>query len=227
MTEDELKARFEALAPWHVNGTLEPAESRWVEDYVREHAEARAELQWYQALQGQMRANEPAFAEEQGWDTLMSRIRAERRQVRNTTSWMDSVREFLGSAFGAGGQLVLRPAFAYAAVAVLVVQAGVIGSLLLDRGRDQAEVEQWRSMQARSGAISGPVLSVSFKPDTTERDVRTLLLRNGATLVGGPGQLGNYIIYVPQERVAAAEAALRDDPHVDSVSVMATLPSKE
>jgi len=227
MREEELKSRFEALAPWHVNGTLEPAESRWIEEYARDHAEARAELQWYEALQNQIRANAPEVSEDLGWDKLAGRIRAERRQVMNRTSWSDSIREFLAGTFGMGGQLVLRPAFAYAAVAVLVVQAGVIGTLLFEHGQDQAQVEQWRSVQAQGGAISGPVLRVSFRPETTERDIRVLLLRNGATLVGGPGQLGNYILYVPKERVSAAETALRDDPHVDSVDVMATLPPKE
>ena len=79
MREEELKSRFEALAPWHVNGTLEPAESRWIEEYARDHAEARAELQWYEALQNQIRANAPEVSEDLGWDKLAGRIRDEER----------------------------------------------------------------------------------------------------------------------------------------------------
>lgn len=226
MTEEEMKARFEELAPWHVNGTLAPAERTWVEEYAQRHAEARAELQWYEALQTQIHDNVAEVSDEIGWDRLQSRIRAERRQAQTKTSWLDSIREFVTGTLG-GGQLALRPALAYAGVAVLVVQAGVIGSLLIDRDRDQAALEQWRSVQAQSSAIAGPVLRVAFKPDATEQDIRMLLLHTGATIVGGPGQLGNYILYVPAERFAAAQEALRNDSHVDNVDVLNTIPSKE
>ena len=46
-------------------------------------------------------------------------------------------------------------------------------------------------------------------------------------VVTGPGQLGGYIIYVPAERIAAAESTLRADARVEAIDVLPTLPAKE
>ena len=222
MNENDMKARFEALAPWHVNGTLDPMERRWVEDYVREHPDAAAELRWYESLQTKIRANIPETSPDLGWDKLQQRIRLERRQA--TKSWSEQLSE-LWSSLRFGQTLSLRPAFAYAAVALVVVQAGVIGTMVLEQSRQQAEFEEWRSLQ--TPVVSGPVLRVSFRPEASERDIRMLLLNVSGTIVGGPGQLGNYIIYVPGNRIDAAADALAKDEHVDTVDIMARVPGKE
>jgi len=225
MTEQDDRTRFEALAPWHINGTLDESDRKWVEQYARSNAEARAELAWYERLQTQIRANVPDVAPDIGWEKFAPRMRAE--QIDAPRSWTDRVRDFVQTTFGGGGQLALRPAFAYAAAAVVVLQAGAIGTLLFQHGRDQAEFDQWRSVQAQGAALTGPVLRVSFKGDTTEQDFRALLVQSGATLVGGPGQLGNYILYVPKERLAAAEELLRNNPHVEAMDELPVLPPKE
>jgi hypothetical protein len=227
MNEQEMKARFDELAPWHANGTLDPTESRWVEDYARTHPDAGAELHWYTAFRRELTANQPDISPELGWDKLAARIATEKRATRK--SFGERAREFLGGLLGVsreGGSLALRPALAYAAVAIVVVQAGVIGALVTQQGKQDAELAQWRSMRA-TGVIGGPVLRLSFKPETTEQDIRTLLVRMDGSLVGGPGQLGAYIVYVPADRITAAQAAAQQDAHVESVDVLATLPVKE
>ena len=120
----------------------------------------------------------------------------------------------------------LRPALAYAAVALVVVQAGVIGALVMQQGTQDAELAQWRSLPAAS-AVGGPVLRINFKPDTSERDIRMLLVRINGSLVGGPGQLGAYIVYVPADRIVAAEATAQSDAHVEAVDLLAVLPTRE
>ena len=42
--------RFAELAPWYVNGSLSAADRSWVDTYLAEHPEARAELAWFQSL---------------------------------------------------------------------------------------------------------------------------------------------------------------------------------
>ena len=73
MNEQQMKERFEALVPWHVNGTLEQGEREWVERYVRDHPEAAAELRWYESLQSRIRENAPVVAADFGWDKLQRR----------------------------------------------------------------------------------------------------------------------------------------------------------
>src|SRR6266700_8388424 len=126
MNESQMKARFEELAPWHVNGTLAANDREWVDGYVRDHPEAAAELAWYQSLQAKMREGEPAIGEEYGWDHLHQRIRAERRVAPR--NWSERVSGFLSSLL-----VVPRPALAYAAMALVVIQAGVIGVLMAEK----------------------------------------------------------------------------------------------
>ena len=53
----------------------------------------------------------------------------------------------------------------------------------------------------------GTLLQVTFVPDATEMQIRTLLARVDARIVEGPGALGVYTVSVPPEQ---ADAALRE-----------------
>lgn len=219
MNEHEMKTRFEELAPWHVNGTLAAPEREWVERYVREHPEAAAELRWYESLQTKLKESAPAIGEEYGWSRLHARIRAERKV--KPTSLSERATTFLGNLIFSP-----RPALVYAAMALVVVQAGVIGYLLTEQNKPEDPLSDYRKL-ATAGEELGPVLKVSFKAEAQEREIRTLLVSMGGTLVGGPGQLGDYIIRVPAKRIDAARDALAASGVVENVQVMHTVPSKE
>src|SRR5688572_8739895 len=49
-----MKAKFDELLPFYVNGSLSEADRVWVEDYLRQHPGAAAELHWYESLQGRL-----------------------------------------------------------------------------------------------------------------------------------------------------------------------------
>ena len=57
-------------------------------------------------------------------------------------------------------------------------------------------------------------LVVRFRPDATERDIRSALQDAGARLVDGPTASDAYLLNVPAERQAAALAGLRAAPPV-------------
>ena len=223
MNDQQMKNRFHELLPWHVNGTLADRDREWVEQYLQAHPEVRAESRWYESLQIRMRENAPVVSDEIGWEKFSSRIQQERRATTKPTcttpSLMQRVREFLAS-------FRLTPAFA-ATAAVIVIQGGVIGTLMVqqakqDGGDDYATV---RSMP-RPFALQGPLFQINFKPDSSERDIRMLLVSVEGTLVGGPGQIGDYVVSVPAEKIKAAEEKLRASSSVESVSILATLPAK-
>jgi len=73
-----MRQRFVELAPWHVNGTLSPADRAWVDDYIRSHPEARAELEWYALLRHEIRADVPKVSPDAGLERLLHRVRLER-----------------------------------------------------------------------------------------------------------------------------------------------------
>jgi hypothetical protein len=73
-----MRQRFLELAPWHLNGTLSAADRAWVDDYVRSHPEACAELEWYASLQQQILADVPEVPPDAGLERLLHRVRLER-----------------------------------------------------------------------------------------------------------------------------------------------------
>src|SRR2546422_6405133 len=79
--ESTMRRRFAELAPWHVNGTLSQADRAWVEDYVRSHPKAAAELQWYASLQEKIKADIPQVSPDIGLERLLNRVRLEKRRV--------------------------------------------------------------------------------------------------------------------------------------------------
>lgn len=219
--EQAIRNRFSELAPWHVNGTLSGPDRAWVDTYVREHPAAAAELAWYASLQQSIKADVPQVSPEVGLDRLLHRIHGEPRRVAQRqpktalNKLLAPVQSFLASLF-------LRPAFAYAAVALVVVQAGLIGGLVLEQWSTEQEYAEYRSIATVPAA--GPLLRVSFRPDTREIDIRSALMDVGGTLVGGPGQLGEYLVRVPANRIEVAERTLRDNPVVEAVEVSAPPP---
>ena len=131
--------------------------------------------------------------------------------------WYERASAWLGALVP---QPLLKPALA-AALAVVVVQAGVIGHFA---GED--DTSQLRAVPGTGVVEQGPYLKVNFKPDAREADIRLLLVQSGASLAAGPGQLGDYYLRVPAEQFAAAQAALTASPVVDGVSVVDGLPAR-
>lgn len=219
-----MRQRFEDLAPWHVNGTLSEADRRWVDDYVRDHPGAAAQLGWYASLQERIRADAPDVSPDIGLDRLLDRVRIEkqRQRARARESFLDRV---LAPARAMVAGLTLRPVLAYAGAALLVLQAGVIGTLVLEQMDAERQFSEYRSM-ATAQAV-GPVLLVTFRGDARESDLRHALVGIAGTIVGGPGQLGQYVISVPAERIERAAETLRADPSVVAVDIAAAPPPRE
>lgn len=226
--ETDARRRFQELLPWHVNGTLESSERAWVDTYLREHPDAQSELRWTEGLQTKVRETATAAAEEVstdiGLDRLMIRLHAEAAATPGKAAAQPQagitarIRDFLAA-------WQLKPAMAVGA-AVIVAQAAVIGTLMNSQTAEDPEYSTIRSL-APGQVVSGPVLQVSFSADTSERDLRALLVRVGGTLVGGPGQLGNYLVAVPADKLDQASQVLAASQLVEDVAVLDLFPARE
>jgi len=218
-----MKARFDELLPYYVNGTLSQADRTWVEDYLREHPKAAAELRWYESLQTKLREDVPAASSEVGMERALHRIRTEgpapqvARAPARASLW-DSAREFFASLVP---QPVLRPAFV-GALAVVAVQAIVIATLMGERD-DSSEIRAVRG----SVVEMGPYAKVNFKADAREADIRLLLVEVRGSLAGGPGQLGDWYVRIPEKDVAAVTDKLKASPIVEAVAVVDALPPRQ
>jgi hypothetical protein len=216
-----MKARFDELLPFYVNGTLSEADRAWVDTYLREHPSANAELHWYESLRTKLQEDVPPVSSEVGLERAIRRIRTEgpapvlpRRAA--PPSIFERVREWFESITP---QAMLRPALA-GAVAVVALQAVVIVKMADD---DASELRAVRG----SAVEHGPYVKLNFKPDAREADIRLLLVEVQGSLAAGPGQLGDYYVRVPEARVAAITDQLKRSGIVDAVAVVDSLPPRE
>ena len=219
-----MKPQFDELLPFYVNGTLADTDRAWVEDYLSEHPVARAELQWYESLQTKLREDVPAVSSEVGLDRTMQRIRAERAPAEAVRKPAEAkprggLLDWLASL---ARQAVARPAFA-GACALVVLQAGVIGTLMVEQHDDSSEL---RAMRGTAVVDHGPYLKVNFKGDAREADIRILLVEVRGNLVSGPGQLGDYYVRVPEPQLDATTATLSGSSIVEAVAVVDALPAR-
>jgi hypothetical protein len=113
------------------------------------------------------------------------------------------------------------PAFAGAA-AIVLAQAIAIAWLVGERAAPEfAETRAVGDVRPRT------YLQVNFKPEATEREIRLALIRVGGLIVYGPGQLGDYYVAVPGERLAAARRDLEASGIVETVGQVDKLPGQE
>lgn len=216
MPEADTSERFTELAPWYVNGTASDSDRAWIEQYVHDHPLAQAELEWYQSLQKQFRDEAPDVAPDIGLPRLLHRIRNERRRSEHVPMQDKRFGGFSGVQALVASWLA-RPSYAFAAVALLVLQAGVIGALAIKHQSTEQEYAEFRSLA--TVPATGPLLRVSFKPDARESDIRYALVDVGGVLVGGPGQLGEYLVRVPAQRLDAAVGVLSSNAAVEAVEI--------
>jgi hypothetical protein len=214
-----MDARILELLPWYVNGTLAAPDRAEIEGCIVSDAAYQGQIEFFRGLRLSIRHEGAELDKEIGLVRTLALIESESashaavRATRTSQAWW---RRFLGE----GGQ----PPLAFMVAASLVVlQTGVISYFVAERSTAFSET---RSRAAVVPAI-GPFVKVSFRPDATEAEVRFLLIGLGASIVGGPSQLGDYFLFLDAKRIDWVAQQLRQSPIVDAVSVIATLPASK
>ena len=199
--------RFAELLPWYVNGSIGAADRAWVDSYLTDHPDARAELAWYQSLQKRIQETVPAVPSTIGLTKAMNLIRGDR----------PTLAERISAFFG---DFALRPAVTFALLGIVIVQGGVVANLM---GRSNDDEIAMRAMHAQT-VEEGPLVKVNFAPDARESDIRLLLVSVQGTLAGGPGQLGDYYVRVPAGKEEQAVTKLRGKAIVQAVELAPGIP---
>lgn len=215
-----MKARFDQLLPFYVNGTLGADDRLWIESYLREHPLAADELSWLRSVQQVTQDDMVPVAADVGLERAMQRIRAERPAAAATPaaeSFGERARRWLQRL---AAPAVLGPALA-AALAVVALQTVVITTMVGEPG----DTAPTRDPPASPVAEQGPYVKVNFRPDATEADIRMLLLDVQANIAAGPGQLGDYYVRIPAWQIDAVTARLGASAIVEGVAVVDALPT--
>lgn len=221
MNEQEHRTQFQHWLLLYVNGQLDDVKKAWMEHFIADHPDAATEVEFERTLKDTLHNELPAYTPDQGLNTLLNRIRAEESALQPATPRKQN---HIGNRwFDAFNSLWLNPKWAVA-VAVILLQTGAITTLLLSRtGVTLPEQSQWRSVTAPSQA-QGPVLEISFKSTSTEADIRLLLVKIRGTLLGGPGQLGKYLVKVPDGTITEAQKDVESSGIIESVQILPELP---
>lgn len=204
-----MNERFQELLPWYVNGTLSDDERQWMDGFLAEHPEARAEADWFASLKTKVQESAPAVPETIGLARTMQLIHGDQ------PTWSERISAFFGD-FG------MRPSLVLAGLALVAVQSAVMLNMLVGEKQDTVG---WRA----NGAIEvkeGPVLKLNFKADAKEEDIRFLLLSVQGDLIGGPGQLGDYYVRVPAGGEQTSLDRLKDNPIVQTAALAPGVPPK-
>jgi anti-sigma factor RsiW len=173
-------------------GTLDPATRARVEAALDADPALRQRLRWYEAVCEQVVDALPPLPSLPAADLIVAQARVARPAQRAAAST-----GFFAWLAGPA----LRPA-AFVAAALIVVQAAMIAGLLGER-----ETEAVRALAPGDKAA---VFVIAFDPDTTEADIRSLLLKAGASIIDGPRQLGDYRVSVPANRAEYARSLFEE-----------------
>ncbi|WP_162254690.1 zf-HC2 domain-containing protein [Sphingomonas sp. Root241] len=191
----DLHEQTQALLPWYVNGTLDTAEAAMVEAHLVECAECRGELAFERAMGG--RIGGLSMDVEQGWAAMRQRLAAAEAAPAPTARVIPFLRRRVTLGWAIAGQ---------AAAAALVLVA--VGSL-----RQAPNGAEYHALGAAGPAQAGNMVVV-FRPETAERDIRTLLDGAQARVVEGPLTTGAWVLRVDGARRDAAVAQLRASPRI-------------
>jgi anti-sigma-K factor RskA len=199
---------IELLLPWHAAGTLSARDAQRVEAALADDPDLASRYEAVREELGQtIELNESLGAPSaRVMADLFAKIDAEpARRPRFTVSLAARVREF----FASRSPRTLAWSASAAALAIML-QAGVIGGILLkDHGGSRTETFETASAVMNAPG-NGSYAMVRFQPNSNMTDITQFLEANKLMIVGGPVAGGLY-------RVMVATTKLQRDALVDRI----------
>jgi hypothetical protein len=221
---DAAREEIEMLLPWYVNGTLDDADVGKVEAYLASHPEMNLQLNTLREdMSEAIHANETiAGPSGAALDRLMDQIAAEaparQRLASAGSGLLGQFENFLRSL--SPGRLSFA---AMAAAAVIMLQAGVVGTMLL-QPPSKGSVYQTASGGKQQG---GTFVLVKFAPGASLDDISAFLTSSNAEIVGGPKPGGLFRVRIsPDELDDTGRLALMKSLQAETKLISVVLPSQ-
>ncbi|HPF58303.1 MAG TPA: hypothetical protein P5149_13095 [Candidatus Competibacteraceae bacterium] len=186
---------IEELLPWYVNGTLDPAETAAVEQYLAQYPARRAELEQCRALAGMIEAHDPPAWQPapEGFDRLMAEVnRWEAAPVSTPAqiapSLWQQVLEWLWHT-----PPPVRWTLAVESLAIAVLVLAVLLPATMPAGPGY---ETLSNGEAPANA-AGWQVRVVFDDRMSIGELQTLLRSITGHIAAGPTALGVYTVTIP------------------------------
>ncbi|MBS0582218.1 MAG: zf-HC2 domain-containing protein [Proteobacteria bacterium] len=200
---DSAHGEVRELLPWFVAGTLDEAESRFVDTHLQACAACRGELEWERQLRAANNVALPGRDVDRAFAALRARLPAGRRE---TMSWRERLRAWREN-------VLPRPWLGWALAAQTTAIGILAVALVSARVQTADEAPTYRAL-SRPVAVEPARLVVAFAPQTEVAELRRVLLASGARIVDGPTAADAYILAVAPERLDAAVQQLRAEKSV-------------
>ena len=210
---------IEMLLPWHAAGSLAPRDAKRVEDALRRDPElARRYALVRQELAETIQLNESLGAPSaRAMEALFRQIdREPKRTARPSFDFADRLSGFFAS---------LSPRTlawsATAAALALLLQAGLIGGILINDGRTNGTYQT----ATAPGSADGSFVMIRFASEVKAAEMTSFLQDNGLTIAGGPIAGGLYRVQVsqskmPKEQLAERVSQFQQDKRVDLIATV-------
>jgi hypothetical protein len=192
-------SEIELLLPWHAAGTLSPRDAQRVEAALADDPELASRYEAVREELGQtIELNETLGAPSaRVMAELFAKINAEPvRRPALSVALTARVREF----FSSRSPRTLAWSASAAALAIML-QAGVIGGILLkDHGGGRTETFETASA-LMSAPGNGSYAMVRFQPKANMDDITQFLETNKLMIVGGPAAGGLYRVMIDKTKL--------------------------
>jgi anti-sigma factor RsiW len=186
------------MIPLYVNGQLTEQEKKAFTQGLAEHPELAAEVAEFKAIEESYRdleAETPFPNQDRLFSKIISQIDREEtatgKQKAGARDASPGLREKLVDFFHT---TFISPKVAWSVVAVQIVL--LVTLLVAMPGRST-----FQTLTAPGHGIDERLtLNVVFDETAVEKEIRALLVKTGATIVGGPSANGLYIVAIPRDQ---------------------------
>lgn len=171
--------------PWYLNETLTEEDRVWLEQEMQNDPGLANAVKFDEQIAATLQSRAEEVPAGIGWEKLVKRVRTD--EARAVVVEQPGLAEKVGGFFSS----LFSPRMGAVMAVLLVVQGGVI-SYLADKDPATAE---YRSVGTMAPT---PVIRAILTESVTEKELRESLSANGASIVSGPTQLGEYLLTGPQ-----------------------------
>lgn len=202
-SDQDAATEIEMMLPWHAAGTLSRRDAQRVEEALKRDPELARRYALVREELGETIGLNESLGAPSGriMSDLFARIDAEPARRAATAAGLGAR---IAGFFATLTPRTLAYASGAAAIAILL-QAGIIGGIMLKQSGGNYEV----ASAPGAPSAAGTFVLIRFAPQASQDDVTKFLAANKLSIVAGPMNGGLYRVRIAPEKLSQADIAVR------------------